>query len=335
MSLPPRPVLGRPSLNRREFLARTTAGAALLAASPLLARAEASAEASAAANAHARPAPSRAPRTSDLTHPHAAPKPRPLGLEMYSVRGAQAKDVVATLTGVRQIGYDAVEFYAPYLAWSPPRAKEIRAAMDDIGLRCYSTHNGIESLTPGDTMTKAIELNQILGARYIVLASPPLATGTVDEWKALCGKLSGACDALRPHGLFSGWHNHDAEWAKLATGERVMDVVAANTPADFMLQLDVGTCVKAGADPVAWINAHPGRLRSVHLKDWAPGTEANEKAYRVLFGEGVAPWKPIVTALESVGGVEFYLMEQEGSRFDELDTARRCFENWKTLRRTV
>jgi sugar phosphate isomerase/epimerase len=112
-----------------------------------------------------------------------------------------------------------------------------------------------------------------------------------------------------------------------------MDVIAANTPNDFLLQLDVGTCVKAGADPVAWIKANPGRIRSVHLKDWAPGSEADEKSYRVLFGEGVAPWKPIVDALESVGGVECYLMEQEGSRYGELDTAKRCLERWKTFQR--
>ena len=62
-----------------------------------------------------------------------------------------------------------------------------------------------------------------------------------------------------------------------------MDIIAANTPPEFILQLDVGTCVEAGADPIAWIRANPGRIRSTHLKDWAPGDKANEKGYRVLF----------------------------------------------------
>jgi len=115
-------------------------------------------------------------------------------------------------------------------------------------------------------------------------------------------------------------------------GQRIMDVIAANTPAEFVLQLDVGTCVEAGADPVAWIKANPGRIKSVHLKDWAPGTNAEGKGYRVLFGEGVSPWKEILAAAEATGGVEYYLMEQEGSRFGELDAARRCLETWRTLR---
>jgi len=37
----------------------------------------------------------------------------------------------------------------------------------------------------------------------------------------------------------------------------------------------------AGADPVAWIKANPGRIKIVHLKDWAPGSRADEKGYRV------------------------------------------------------
>jgi sugar phosphate isomerase/epimerase len=137
---------------------------------------------------------------------------------------------------------------------------------------------------------------------------------------------------LKPHGLTAGFHNHQTEWKPLDNGLRVMDVIAANTPAEFALQFDVGTCMEAGADPIAWIKANPGRIRSVHLKDWAPGKPAEEKGYRVLFGEGVAPWTEIMTAVESVGGVEFYLMEQESSRYPEFETAQRCLDSWKKLR---
>jgi sugar phosphate isomerase/epimerase len=111
-----------------------------------------------------------------------------------------------------------------------------------------------------------------------------------------------------------------------------MDVIAANTPPEFVLQFDVGTALEAGADPFAWIRAHPGRIKSVHLKDWTPGKKEDEKAYRVLFGEGVAPWKELLATVESVGGVEYYLMEQEGSRFSEFETVARCLATWKKLR---
>jgi sugar phosphate isomerase/epimerase len=256
----------------------------------------------------------------------------PIGLELYSVRDELARDLLNTLRAVAKMGYEVVEFYAPYFDWKIPYAKGVRTLMDDIGLRCYSTHNHIESFTPGDTMAKAIELNQILGSRYLIMASEPSGTDGLAGWTKLCDQLTAASEQFKPHGLAAGFHNHQVEWAMFDSSMRFMDFIAANTPKDFVLQLDVGTCVEAGADPVAWINANPGRIKIVHLKDWAPGSKTDEKSYRVLFGEGVSPWKEIVAALESVGGVEFYLMEQEGSRYPEFETARRCLETWKTFK---
>jgi sugar phosphate isomerase/epimerase len=271
-------------------------------------------------------------RAADAPVPAPPKKKYPIGLELYSVRGELQKDLPGTLRTVAKQGYEVVEFYSPYFAWKFPFAKEIRAQLDDLGLRCYSTHNGVGSMTPGETMDRAIELNQILGSKIIVIASPPRVTTGVDGWKKVCEQFTAAAEKFAPHGLSAGFHNHAAEWAVLDGGQRIMDVIAANTPKEFVLQLDVGTCVQAGSDPVAWIKANPGRIRSVHLKDWTPGTKEEEKAYRVLFGEGVSPWKEICAAAESVGGVEYYLMEQEGSRFPEFETTARCLANWKAMR---
>ncbi len=264
--------------------------------------------------------------------PEPAPaKRRPMGLELYSVRGELARDLPNTLKSVAKIGYEVVEFYSPYFKWTPAYAKDVRAQMDDLGLRCYSTHNGFESFTPGENLAHAIELNQILGARYIVLASAPGNTSGVDGWKRLCERLTAAVEQLNPHGLSAGYHNHQAEWAKLEDGQRIMEVIAANTPKEFMLQLDVGTCEEAGSDPVAWVKANPGRIKTMHLKDWAPGGHTEDKGYRILFGEGVTPWKDLLAAAESVGGIEYFLIEQEGSRLSEFETVKRCLENWKAM----
>jgi sugar phosphate isomerase/epimerase len=301
-----------PSLSRRKFLALSaTAPAAAILAHSMAGRAVAAVTAPMAAST--------------------AVKKYPIGLELYSVRGELAKDLPGTLRQVSKIGYDAIEFYAPYYQWSLPYAKDVRSLMDDLGLRCYSTHNHIESFTPGEGMAKAIELNQIIGARHLVLSMAPKGTEGVEGYKKLCGQLSSAVTALLPHGLTAGFHNHQTEWKPLEGGQRVMDVIAGNTPQEFVLQFDVGTCMEAGADPIAWIKSHPGRIKSVHLKDWAPGSHEEDKGYRVLFGEGVSPWKEIIAAVESVGGVEYYLMEQEGSRFPEFETAQRCLATWKTL----
>lgn len=306
-------------LSRRQFLAHAGAGAAFaIVAAPVLGDRLAS-------SLHASTSHSTVRATASA---------RPIGIELYAVRRELARDLPATLSAVATMGYAVVEFYAPYLGWTLPYAKQVRTRLDDLGLRCYSTHNPFASFTPGDTMGKAIEINQILGARHVILASPPADAKGLEDWKRVSGQLTAAVNQFAPHGLLVGFHNHLVEWTPMAGGVRIMDVLAANTPPEFVLQLDVGTCLEAGVDPVAWIQANPGRIRSIHLKDWAPGTEAEEKSFRVLFGEGVGPWQRIVAAAEAVGGVEFYLMEQEGSRYSELETARRCLDTWRSIRKS-
>ena len=248
----------------------------------------------------------------------------PVGLELYSVRNDLKNDLPGTVRAVAKMGYECVEFYAPYYDWTLEAAKNIRKELDELGIRCHSTHNSLTSFTP-DGIGKAIELNQALGARYVVLAHP----GDVKDiagWKQIADLLNNANTKLGTHGLRAGYHNHDLEW-KPVEGQKPIELLAANTEKSVMLQLDVGTCLETGNDPVAWIERNPGRIRSMHCKDWSP-----EKGYRVLFGEGVAPWKKLFSAAESGGGIEYYLIEQEGSDYSEKETAERCLAAYRNLR---
>lgn len=232
---------------------------------------------------------------------------------------------MGTVRGVAKMGYQCVEFYAPYYEWTPDYAKQVKAELDSLGIKCYSTHNGPTSFTP-DGLGKAMELNGILGTRYIVMADAG-RVGGIDGWKQVADTLNRANQTMESHGLHAGYHNHDAEW-KPIDGQKPIEVLAANTDKSIMLQLDVGTCVETGNDPMAWIEKNPGRIRSVHCKDWSP-----QGGYRVLFGEGVTPWKKLFAAAESKGGVEYYLIEQEGSRYPEMETAERCLKAYKKMRK--
>jgi sugar phosphate isomerase/epimerase len=254
----------------------------------------------------------------------------PIGIELYSVRDEMMKDTMATVRAIAKMGYEVVEFYGPYYAWTPEFTKDVRKLMDDTGIRCHSTHNDAANFRP-EGLQKAIDYNKTLGAKYVVMASSGSVVG-LDGWKRVGDTLTQAMEKLRPAGLRAGYHNHQTEF-KPVDGKRPIEVIAANTPKDVMLQLDVGTCVEVGDDPVAWINANPGRINSCHLKDWAPGGATDkDKGYHVVFGEGVAPWQKIFAAAEATGGVEFYLIEQEGSRYTGLETAERCLAAYKKMR---
>jgi sugar phosphate isomerase/epimerase len=248
----------------------------------------------------------------------------PVGLELYSVRGDLAKDVMGTVRAVAQMGYECVEFYAPYYDWTPEYAKQVRKELDDLGIRCSSTHNNAVTFAPGG-LQKALDLNQIIGSGFVVMASAGKLT-ELDAWKRVAETLNRAAEAAKPRGLRLGYHNHALEWAPIG-GTKPIELLAAQTDKSVMLQLDVGTCVESGNDPVAWIGKNPGRIRSIHCKDWSPA-----KGYQVLFAEGVSPWKDIFAAAEKTGGVEFYLIEQEGASIPELEAAKQCLAAYRRLR---
>jgi sugar phosphate isomerase/epimerase len=249
-----------------------------------------------------------------------------VGIELYTVRDQLAKDLPGTVRAVAKMGYEVVEFFSPYFQWTPQQATDVRKLLDDLGIKCLSTHNGAQSFSD-DGLEKATELNQIIGSRYIVMASPPPRTTTVDGWKHVGEMLTSAAEKLKPLGMSTGYHNHQNEW-KPVEGQRPMDVIAANSSDDVVLQFDVGTCVEVGEDPIAWINKNPGRIKSVHCKDWSPAN-----GYATLFGEGTSPWKQIFDAVEKTGGVEYYLIEQEqGPAEEQLLRAEKCMANWKKLR---
>ena len=249
----------------------------------------------------------------------------PVGLEMYSVRNTMAKDLNGTVRAVAAAGYEGVEFYAPYYEWTPAGAKEMRKLLDSLGVRCFSTHNDSAYFTP-EKIAHASELNVILGSKYMVMSSSHEGA-TADAWKKVADILNSASDKLAADRLQVGYHNHQVEWKPVDGGVRPMEILARNTKPSVMLQLDVGTCLEAGSDPVAWVKANPGRIRSMHCKEWSPDPG---KGYSVLFGEGAAPWKQLFQAAENGGGIEYYLVEQEGSRFSEMETAEKCLAAFRT-----
>ncbi|PYT75952.1 MAG: xylose isomerase [Acidobacteria bacterium] len=254
-----------------------------------------------------------------------AAKSIPVGLELYSVRDELKKDAEGTVRAVAQMGYQGVEFYAPYFEWSESQTKQMRKLLDDLGIRCFSTHND-SSYLGAEKIGRARDMNLILGSKYVVMAWSDPKPG-LDGWRAIADSLNVAADQLESAGLKAGYHNHQREFIPVEN-KRPIEILAKNTKPSIMLQLDVGTCLEAGSDPVAWIRANPGRIRSLHLKDWSP---EQAKGYTVLFGEGAAEWKNIFEAAENAGGVEYYLIEQEGSRFSELETAERCLEAFRSI----
>ena len=188
--------------------------------------------------------------------------------EQTAVNKNLQQDFNGTLRAIAGMGYDIVEFSAnTFMTWTPAKAKEVRSLLDDIHLQCRSTHNEIVSFS-GDGLSKAIELNQILGSDTLVSVRVPvhLQCGPRRRWKRFSGQLSAAADRIRAAGMTLGFHNHEIEF-KPIEATRPINILTANKDIESF-HLNVALCLKGGGDPVAFIHDCPGRIQSLLIQDY-------------------------------------------------------------------
>jgi sugar phosphate isomerase/epimerase len=243
----------------------------------------------------------------------------PIAVQLYSVRKDCEQDLPAVLSAIAKMGYQGVEFAGYY----GRGAKELRKMLDDLNLKTCSTHISIDTLK-GDKLEPSIEFNQILGnPRLTVSWLNP--TKTIKPWYEAADSFNEIGEKLRPHKMRVGFHNHPHELVAVE-GEMPLNVILDHTGKDVIMQLDLGSIMKSGGDPVAYLKRYPGRAVTMHVKDYAPD---NNKA---LLGEGIMDLKTVFATAESIGGIEWYIIEQETypDGVTPMESVDRCL---KTMRK--
>jgi sugar phosphate isomerase/epimerase len=246
---------------------------------------------------------------------------------MYAVQKELNADFDGTVRSVAAMGYEGVEF-TQYIDWTPARAKEIRALLDQVHLTCYSTHNEPQVFT--DRLDHAIEINHILGSETIScvrgLAASPGAIGFqasgIDGWKKLTEVLQKSAERLKSEKQRCAFHNHAVEF-QTVDGQRPIDILA--TAPDLYFQTDIRACSQH-ADPVAFIEKYPGRHDCILTTDGPP---VNGKS--PLLGKGEMPWKRIFAAAENTGDIRFYLITQSPTDLPQMEAIRRDLDLFKQL----
>jgi sugar phosphate isomerase/epimerase len=249
----------------------------------------------------------------------AAEKKIPLGLQLYSVRQDAPKDLPGVLEAVAKMGYDGVEF-AGYYGHS---AEALKKLLDDNGLKCCGTHTGLNTLT-GDQLKKTVEFHQKIGNKYLIVPGMPgNMRDSLDAIKKTAELFNGIAEKLKPEGMHTGYHAHGGDFRKIGD-ETAWDLLFLNTSDDVVMQLDVGNCLGGGGDPYATLKRFPGRSKTVHLKEHGgPGGAP--------VGEGKVDWKQVFEICESVGGTEWYIVEQERYATTPLESVKACIENLRKM----
>lgn len=258
-----------------------------------------------------------------------------IGIQLYTLRQAIAKDAKATLQAVADAGYKQVELYGF------PNAVPMMAAAKDAGLAIHSAHFEWDCVVnPKDAalsdFSRVLEKAKEAGLKHLVI--PYLMPGnrkTLDDYKKVAVHANVAAAKAKEAGIQLAYHNHNFEFAPLEGGRSGFDVFVEEFSADMKFELDVFWVVAGGLDPVALLEKLKGRVTQLHLKDLkagfkTPSYDSNvaEDAFQEL-GDGVIAMEPIIAAAEKAG-VEHCHVEQDQSP-DPLASIRQSMEYLKKM----
>ena len=259
----------------------------------------------------------------------------PIGLELYTVGKEMEEDPHATLKQVAAVGYKEVEL-SPL---SKMGAKELRQALDDVGLKNPAGHYLLPDLLKD--LDSKVAFAKEMGQQYMVLTVPWIAdmsrvkadpkagqmafflallnAFTLDDYKWSAEQFNKVGEQVKKDGLQLAYHNHNFEFKKFAGGVTGYDELLRLTDVDLVkFEMDCGWVTVAGHDPVEYLTKFPERYKLLHIKDFKKGfTPTHELGgtgegapVPTELGRGCIDYRRIFTATKK-GQIRAIFVEQE------------------------
>ena len=250
-----------------------------------------------------------------------------IGLQLYTVRDAMAKDPVSTLAKVAAIGYNSVEgaTYTGDEKFYGMSAAEFKKVLKQNGLIIPSSHyrlgeekvNGeMQKGTMLNDWNKAVDDAAEVGIKYMVCAYLSEAErGDLDHYKKVADQLNIAGERCKKSGIQLCYHNHNFEFVK--QGDTYpYDILLKSDKNLVKMEIDLYWIKKAGQDAIKLFHEHPGRFPLWHVKDMDNTPEQNFTEV----GSGIIDFKEIFK-YKSLAGMKYFFVEEDkcpGSPFDSI-----------------
>jgi sugar phosphate isomerase/epimerase len=261
---------------------------------------------------------------------------RPIGLQLYTLGQAAAKDFEGTLQAVAEIGYREIELPGAPAGKSVP---EVRKLFAKYGLTCPSLHTSMVELQAG--AEAKVELARELGAKYLVCSFPSTADQrfkanplniaseiTLDDWKWNAERLNRVGELAKQAGVRMGYHNHSMEFRSYDGVVAFDELLRLTDPELVTIELDIAWVVTAGADPIRYLREQAARIELLHVKDVRKDLQvaANRlQAQTTELGNGKIEWPRVFAAMDAER-IKHYFVEQENFERDPLESVRICFD---------
>jgi sugar phosphate isomerase/epimerase len=259
-------------------------------------------------------------------------KIKKVGVQLYTVRDLMKNDFEGTIAKVAQIGYKEVEF-AGYFGRT---ADQVKAVLDKTGLKAPSTHVQYDELD--DKFPSVIEFSKAIGLEYIICPwIPEDLRKSPDIWKQASEKFNKCGEQSKQAGMQFGYHNHWFEFLPVDGKLPYDELLKMCDPGLVKFEMDLCWITAAGADPLKYFNAYPGRFPLVHVKDLKTMpkiTSGGAQNYGdtvdlTEVGSGIIDWKRIF-AQSDKAGIKHYIVEHDHPK-QPLESIKKSYEYLSTV----
>ena len=250
-----------------------------------------------------------------------------VGLQMWSLRATTlAKGLPASLDVVKGFGLTEVETGGSTGSLSP---EQIRAALDERGLKAVSSHVNYEQMTKD--LTAVIKGVKTMGAKYAFCPWIP-HQGVFDAATAqrAAEDFNKWGEAFRAEGIRFGYHPHGYELVPTATaGETLLDdLIRATRPDAVCLEMDVFWIFHGGGDPVKLLEKYSSRWVALHVKDIRKGAPTGKPTGKapdtdnVAVGSGQLDWKAIIGTAQKHGASLFFIEDETPAPLENIPVSQ-------------
>jgi len=255
--------------------------------------------------------------------------PKPIGLEIYTVRDEFAKDPAGTLKKVGAAGYREVE-----ISTETP-AETIKAYLSAANLAAPSTYP--EAPKDVESWKKTLDHIHPYGFRYIVVGDNP--TLDAEAWKRRA-ELFNECGRLAQRAAMQFcYHAHFHEFAPLGNTCGYDIMLTRCDPELLKMEMDVFWATYAGQDPLDYFQKYPGRFPLLHIKDFKPGFPTSTSNFP--YDSGPNPFAPVgqgridwvkIFAHTPQAGTQHIFVEQDRCDTSPFQAIETSFNYLKNLR---
>ena len=269
-----------------------------------------------------------------------------VGIQLYSVKDAMAKDPIAAIKEVAEIGYKYLEV-ANFDAAKDPGCgfgmtpEQLLTALDGTGARIISSHIG--NLTE-ETLPAVIEWHKAVG-NTIVGQSADMYD-SYDKLMQRCDYYNKLGKMLADNGMKFLFHNHYHEFVKIGD-KTIYQIVLENTDPDYVtFELDTFWAMRGGQNPIELLKNMKGRVFSIHQKDFSKlavfdhninllakdnttlisnfemfGSRGHKPTDFCEVGTGIMPIQEILDAANEAGA-EYCILEQDATQKTEMESIK-------------